>query len=384
MKGKIGLFLFVITLMTACISRKPPISAPDNSFGKLVFLSEFDIPFNQSFNNTTIGGLSGIDYNAQKDEYYLVSDDRSAINAARFYTAKIRIANGKLDTVIFSAVTSLLQKNGEVYPNSSEDPYHTPDPEALRYNPVNHQFTWSSEGERIVEDSRNILQDPAIIIMDTLGRTIDSFALPAQLQMRADEEGPRRNGVIEGLSFADNYQTLFASVEEPLYTDGPRADVEPNNALIRIIKYDTKTRKPAAQYAYALDAVAYAPNPAGAFKVNGIPDILSIGKNKLLVIERSFSYGRLPSTIKIFIADLGNATDISGIASLVKNPPASLVSKKLLLNMDSLEIYTDNLEGVTFGPVLPNGHKTLLFVSDNNFSKIEITQFLLFEIVPWP
>ena len=49
--------------------------------------------------------------------------------------------------------------------------------------------------------------------------------------------------------------------------------------------------------------------------------------------------------------------------------------------MDDLGIYTDNIEGVTFGPLLPNGHKTLLFIADNNFSAIEKTQLLLFEVI---
>lgn len=49
--------------------------------------------------------------------------------------------------------------------------------------------------------------------------------------------------------------------------------------------------------------------------------------------------------------------------------------------MDDLGIYIDNVEGVTFGPVLPNGHKTLLFVADNNFNPLEKTQFLLFEVI---
>ena len=56
-------------------------------------------------------------------------------------------------------------------------------------------------------------------------------------------------------------------------------------------------------------------------------------------------------------------------------------TKKLLLNMDNLGIYIDNIEGVTFGPTLPNGHKTLLFIADNNFTQIEKTQLLLFEVI---
>jgi hypothetical protein len=49
--------------------------------------------------------------------------------------------------------------------------------------------------------------------------------------------------------------------------------------------------------------------------------------------------------------------------------------------MDDLGIYIDNIEGVTFGPDLPNGHKTLVFISDNNFNVFEKTQLLLFEVM---
>ena len=50
--------------------------------------------------------------------------------------------------------------------------------------------------------------------------------------------------------------------------------------------------------------------------------------------------------------------------------------------MDSLGIYVDNVEGATFGPTLSNGHKTLILVADNNFDKLEKTQFFVFEVIP--
>jgi len=187
---------------------------------------------------------------------------------------------------------------------------------------------------------------------------------------------------LEGLSFTKNFKTLFVNLEEPLYEDGPRADVTENNPFIRIYKFDVASKKNLAQYAYKLDKVAYPASPENAFKINGIPDILSIGKKQLLVIERSFSTGRLPCTIKIFTANLKKATNVKNIASLSETKSYRTVSKKLLLNMDDLGIYTDNIEGVTFGPDLPNGHKSLVFVADNNFNSFEKTQFLLFEIIP--
>ena len=38
-------------------------------------------------------------------------------------------------------------------------------------------------------------------------------------------------------------------------------------------------------------------------------------------------------------------------------------------------------KGMTFGPILANGHRSLIFVSDNNFNTKEKTQFLMFEVI---
>lgn len=353
-----------------------------NSISRLELLGEYDVPHNQQYKGTTIGGLSGIDYDKTQDVYYMISDDRSAINPARFYTAKLFYHGKNIDSVVFVNVTTLLQKNGTAYPNSKQDPAHTPDPEALRYDPVHKQMIWTSEGERIVKGKDTVLENPAITIISPDGKFIDTFSLPANLRMHATEKGPRQNGVLEGMSFANHYQTLYVNVEEPLYEDGPRADITDNNPYIRIFKFDMATKKNTAQYAYKLDPVSYPATPRDAFKINGIPDILWVDENHLIVLERSFSTGILPCTIKIFLANMKGATNIANNPSLSKTAAAKPINKKLLLNMDSLGIYVDNVEGVTFGPTLPNGHRTLVLVADNNFQFFEKTQFFLFEIVP--
>jgi hypothetical protein len=347
----------------------------------LKFLGEYVIPFNMQYKNTTVGGLSGIDYDAKNNLYYLICDDRSDKNPARFYTAKIFITKKGIDSMRFTGVTNMLQPNNTAYPNNKQNAWHTPDPEAIRYNPVTKQLVWSSEGERIVKEKDTILANPSVIQIAKNGLFKNNFELPANFYMQATINGPRQNGVFEGMSFANNYKTLFVNIEEPLYEDGPRADTIDNDAYIRILKFDAASKKNTAQYAYELDPVAHPANPITAFKVNGVPDILSIGNNKLLVIERSFSTGRLPCTIKIFVADISVATNISNITSLQANKDFKPATKKLLMNMDSLGIYTDNIEGVTFGPLLPNGHKTLLFIADNNFNLLQRSQVLLFEVI---
>lgn len=338
------------------------------------------MPHRLQFQGTTVGGLSGIDYNKERDEYYLICDDRSDLNPARFYTMKIPLSVKGIDTVQLLGVTSFTAQNGKSFPNKTQDPLHVPDPEAMRYNPVSNTLVWSSEGERIVRKDKLILEDPAIYLTNLQGQVTDTFPIPPNMHMHRTENGPRQNGVFEGLAFANNYNTLYVSVEEPIYEDGPRAGLDDTTGWVRIIKYDVPSRQPVAQYAYRIDPVVQEPISRGAFIVNGIPDILAINDHQLLVTERSFSTGRLTCNIRVYLAELNGAENIAGVESLQSNPPKNPVQKTLLLNMDKLGRWTDNVEGATFGPILPNGKRSLLFVSDDNFAPFERTQFFLFEV----
>lgn len=354
----------------------------DSSITALRFIDEFEIPYNKQFKGTTVGGLSGIDYDPKSKMYYLLSDDRSAINPARFYTCKIHFSGHKIDSIQFLDVHPMLQLDGHPFPSGKTNVALTPDPEAIRFDASTNQLVWVSEGERIVNDRKKVLTDPSINIIQTDGSYLGLFTLPENLKMQSDEKGPRQNGSLEGIAFEKDFKTMYASLEEPIYEDGPRADTKETNSWSRIYKFNVSTKQNTEQYAYRLDPVAYPSFPDNAFKVNGISEILSVSQNQMMVIERSFSTGRLGCTVKVFLGDMSNAENVIDIASLKKNPPTNPIKKKLLLNMDDLGIYIDNVEGVTFGPDLPNGHKTIIFVTDNNFLSIEKTQILLFEILP--
>ena len=376
---KLALVVPVLSLLFSCSSSRITVIQKQCAPKSLRFIGEYDIPHALVYKNTTVGGLSGIDYDSAHDCYYFICDDRSAINPARYYTGRIFFSEQKIDSVGFTGMNYLLQPDGKPYPNNKQDKYNTPDPEAIRYDPIRKNLTWTNEGERILRDNEKVIADPSIRVIGLNGTFSDSFPLPENVRMTDKEMGPRQNGVFEGMSFANNYKKLFVNVEEPLYQDGPRADTVENNAFIRILEFDVKSKKNTNQYAYKLDPVAYPPSPATAYYINGVPDILWIGKNRLLVIERSYSTGRTACTIKVYEADISGATDIKDMPSL-RNSTFKAAEKKLLLNMDSLGIYIDNIEGVSFGPTLSNGHKTLLFVADNNFSPFEKSQVLLFEI----
>lgn len=361
----------------SCGSVKNGIKISNNS--QLRLIGKYELPHNMQFSNTTIGGLSGIDYDRKNDIYYIIADDGSKINPARFYTARITINQNGIENLHFLKMNYLKQRNGNVYPGPAEDPTKTPDPESLRIHPYEKFLLWTSEGQKIFKGNDTIISDPALTKTDLHGHFIDSFSIPANLRMHKKEAGPRNNGSFEGMTFTKNFQTILVSMEEPLYEDGALAGLYDSTAINRIIEFDTKDLKPKGQYAYRIEPVAIPPDPPGGFRINGISEILWVSYNKLLVVERSFSVGTKASTIKIFLADMKGATEVSKYQNL-QNMSLQFIQKKLLLNMDTLGFYIDNIEGITLGPKLPNGHASLILVSDNNFDGKQISQFFLFEI----
>jgi len=378
-------FLFIGIVLIAGCSPVPKTSGKRiaEDIKEIHFLGEYIVPYGMQFNNTTIGGLSGIDYDIQRDHYYLICDDPSAINPSRFYTAKIVIGQRGIDTVQFIRVDTLLNREGRPFPDIRKDRIHSADLEAMRYDPSRDEMVWSSEGQRVIRDSIRDLQDPAIVITDRNGRYKDSFALPAGMQMKLEEKGPRHNSVFEGLSFDEDHSHVYVNVEEPVYEDGSKAGLGDSTALVRILKFNRQLKQCVAQYAYRIEPVPYPANPPGAFKINGVSDILHLGNEKFIVIERAFSTGRVPTDIRIYLADAAGADDISTMPSLKVPTALKPLAKQLLLDMNntlSLDIF--NVEGATFGPRLANGHKSLLLVTDNNFNAKEKTQFFLFEVLP--
>ncbi|TDD78781.1 esterase-like activity of phytase family protein [Flavobacterium caseinilyticum] len=364
-------FLFSCSNLKQTFENKPTPS--------LKLISSIEIPFEETFQNTKVGGLSGIDYDVKNDLYYLISDDRSMFNDSRFYTAKIRLFENKLEGIDFQSVTTLKNEIGEAYGNWYTTPSTSADPEDIRFNPKTNTLVWSSEGARILTAGKEVLQDPSLNFMDLKGDFLGNVTLPENLKMQKLEKGPRNNGTLEGITFDKKYKTIYINIEEPLFEDGDQANTS-KGGLIRLYQFNAKTKKNVAQFGYQLEPIAHEPNPKGAFAVNGVSAIQYYDKKRLLVVERSYSTGTQACTVKVFLCDVKKATNVKNYASL-QNQKLELASKKLVLNMDDLGIFIDNIEGLTFGPKMANGNPSIIFVSDNNFSDKQKTQVLVFEVV---
>jgi hypothetical protein len=186
--------------------------------------------------------------------------------------------------------------------------------------------------------------------------------------------GVRQNLGFEAAAVAPDAQHLFVGAENALVQDGPAASTA-TGSLARILRYHLGHDGADREYVYPTDPVA-APSPV--FTVNGLVELLPLNDQFLLAMERSFSVGA-GNTIRIYRAALPGATDVSGIPDIDAVPGLRTVRKTLLLDLPSTVLGQplDNVEGMTLGPKLPDGRRSVLLVSDNNFTPGQPSQVLL-------
>jgi hypothetical protein len=330
------------------VAKGPPV--------ELQFRGQAIVPTGTTFEGTTVGGLSSITYDAQRGVYYALSDDPSQFQPARFYTVEIDLSGGRLadGDVSFQDVTTLLAPGGAPYAPFSVDP------EGLALT-KDRELILTSEG------FANSLIDPFVRRYSLGGEFLGSLPVPDDfLPVAGGTRGVRQNLAFESAGVPKNGRFLFTATENALVQDGPAATIA-NGSPSRILRYNLRTGRLDRQWSYETDPVAEAPVPANAFSVNGLVELLPLNNEHLLAMERSFSVGA-PGT--------GNTIKLYDV-SLTGHGPAR---KTLLLNLDDLGIPLDNVEGMTFGPRLPDGRRSVVLVSDNNFAASQFTQFLLFAL----
>ena len=336
-------------------------------------LGTVSIPTGAQFEGTEIGGLSSITYDPNRGVYYAISDDQGTIDPVRYYTLSIDLSDGQLnpDDINFLEVTKILDASGMPYAPGSLDP------EGLV---LTHEgaLYFSSEGFA----ARTPPVNPFVKRMNLNGHQTRSLTIPAKfIPDGTGTQGVRNNLAFESLNVTPDERYLITASEGALVQDGPAADIG-QESFARILQYRLSSGRPGAEYVYVVNPVAEAPVPPDQFRVNGLVELLPLDNlGTMLALERSFSVGApgLGNTIWLYEISTQDATDVSGDEAL----PAAFnpVTKRLILNVKTdLGIEPDNLEGMAFGPALPDGRLPLVLVSDNNFAPSQSTQFIVLAV----
>ncbi len=350
--------------------REPATVVSVEVLGQVVF------PTGTSIDGTELGGLSSITWDRRRGEYHIISDDqgnRPTGDPVRFYTATIDLADGSLDDgdIAFDDATTLLDADGTPYAPGGLDP------EGLVLATPGALYA-SSEGNTLADP----IVDPFIRRYNLNGRVTAELPIPDYYRPNGIDRGVRFNLGFESLNLTPDGRHLVTAGEGALFQDGPPSSFE-NGSLARILIYDLARRQPTAEYVYEVDPWA---EPSAIFGVNGIVEVLPIDNaGTMLVMERSFSVGGIGgegtgNVVSIHEISTMGATDVLGVEALYEDgAPIALtpVSKRLVFSFDDLGVPIDNIEGMTFGPTLPDGRRTLVFVSDNNFNAGQFTQFVV-------
>ena len=351
----------LVILVTIVIVIK---SSTQATIPRITFLGEVNFPTGLKFKNTELGGLSGITYNGDKQIYYAISDDRSSKTAARFYTLEIDLDRDKIseETVTFIDVTTLLNETGQPFPPLSIDS------EGITF--TQKSLFISSEGDR----ERQI--QPFIREFSLVGKQLQSLPIPEKFLIQPNS-GVRNNLALENLTVTPSKKYLFTATENALIQDGTEANISTGSPC-RILQYDLIKGEAKKEFLYITEPITSTSNNFGDFKTNGLVEIIALDDTHLLSLERSFSLDT-GNVIKLFQVDLSNADNIQKINSLNNQfTHISPVKKELLSDLSNLELILDNIEGMTFGPKLADGQRSLILVSDNNFNPLQSTQVLIF------
>ncbi|QTE22419.1 esterase-like activity of phytase family protein [Polaribacter cellanae] len=334
---------------------------------KLQFLDEYILQDSTYIKNTLIGGLSGIDY--ANGFYYFVVDDAKK---PRFLKTKIIVEENKIKKIAVKDVVFLKDSTTTFYTENHLDL------ESIFVDEITNEVNFVSEG------SVHYKKTPSVFKTDLKGNFVESFSLPKTLE---NEQNMHHNATFEASSKSFDKKGFWVAMEGVLKSDGVEPTFTKTNSPIRITYFDKKTNKATKQFAYQLE---YITKPAkGNLNLNGVTAILEYEENCFFVIERTYQsgYGSYGNIIRIFDAQIEeNSTNSIAIDSL-SNTAFLPLKKRLLFNFEDVKDkltdgIIDNIEGITFGPKLANGNKSLILVSDDNFQAYgkQLNQFILLEI----
>ena len=167
-------------------------------------------------------------------------------------------------------------------------------------------------------------------------------------------------------------------MEGALAQDGPLPKVGEAGGPCRFTAFDVQRGEAVQQVAYIPDAIPQAPRLPGGFADNGVSEILMLGAQRMLVLERAYMMG-VGNSLRLYEIDLQAASDTLALPRLlpgrVQPAPMHLVADFSTLGLSRL----DNTESLAWGPPQANGRRTLVVVSDDNFNPMQVTQFAAFE-----
>lgn len=327
------------------------------------------------------GGLSAIDSLGAKNRYVVLSDrgagDGAATFPCRYHEVELDV-HPETGSIRFELLdTHLLSDLDGVPLTGSLEKLKT-------WTLPSRCPSYDPEGIRYLGSERVVISDeygPSIDIFDRSGRMVQSVILPSRYALSERRTPPMTVGTfsnrgLEGIAISPDKSCLVAAMQGPLVQDGR---VENNKCLGLNTRWFFKNldNGDSAEWVYQLDDES-----------TGVSEVLAVDNHRYLVIERDSRFGVDAKVKKIFLADVTDASDVSGVDSLNKGLADAMkpIKKRLLIDLlapefgMSGEIAPEKPEGLAWGPTMPNGQRMLIVCFDNDFDPSHNTIFAAFAV----
>lgn len=377
-----GLFAALLSLgLVACGSGHdaPPVAPADAPLG-LAFVADFVIPFAGRETGTEFGGLSSLTPDPESGGYIGVSDDR---NSPRWFTLRVGFTPAGLSVDVSPPVLAETAARNPAVPSGL-------DFESVGRLP-NGDLLIGSEGDVVA----GVRYPHSIVRFTQDGRFVGAVTPPSYYLGDPDgtpAEGLRGNLGFEGMAMAPDGSRAWVSTEGPLAQDDERPAVGRGfRARLLELVASGDTFVPGRELVYEVAAAAPPAmlGPDAAMIADGVVALLWLGEDELLSMERSFMRDATTGVnlVRIYHVRLAGADDVRGVASLRDTAGVRAVTKTLVLDLGDIAhqlrpslARLDNFEAMAWGPTLPDGSRTLLLVSDDNFSATQQNAFVLLRV----
>lgn len=329
------------------------------------YVNSLTLPADLGFGGSRVGGLSGIDYDRATGEFVAISDNRGEQGPVRLYTLGLPLENGRLATARFDQVVQLRDTDDAPYAPRSADT------ESVRWLPGRAGYLYTSEGEARIGR-------PGFVREASLdGGFIRDVPLPDHFTPRLGPDGAVTAGIRDNLGFeamtlSHDGSRVTAVSENALAQDGPAASLD-GTSPSRLVILDRASGTDLGEYTYPVDAV-----PAGGMpQATGVAEILAADDGAYLTLERTMIPGQ-GFTGKIYWTTTDGADDVKDIPALTGTERP--MRKELLFDFATVAADSDCIEGITWGPRLPDGSRSLVVVADDNFGLAGRTTFHLLSV----
>lgn len=279
-------------------------------------------------NDPLVGGLSGIEA-LGPGKYIAISDDKGEEGPVRAYhLTQDGESYGVGEQVTFA------DKNGTPYAEAGE----FIDAEEIRVLP-NGNFLWTTEGR-----SKGGVVTPQMIESTPDGKEVRRIDVPAHhVPDGSEKKGVQDNKGAEGLALLPGGTTAVTVTERPLAQD--------RGNRVRVTYYDLAASKATKEYVV--------PVSLG----RGVSAAIADENGDLYILERGFNEVTKKNSGEIFKLDSSDAEDVLGKEKLDGKEKA--VDKQSVFKFAE---HPDNVEGLAWGAKTAEGKRTLLVITDNNFS----------------